>query len=66
MITRTYDRRKGELTTQCPFGQRVSGILSFTYGQGDVVLVGSNACWKCPEFIEDTGSGVECRKEREA
>ena len=65
MITYTYDRRRGEMITPCPFEQRVSGILHFTYGQGDIVMVGSNACSKCPNFIADTLTGIVCKREEQ-
>lgn len=68
MIPYTYNRRTGEMTTPCPFGQRVSGLLKFTYGEGDIVRVGSNACVGCPEFAHFFGhatDGVMCRRENQ-
>ena len=64
MIPFTYNRKNGIMTTPCPFGQRVKGVLSLKFGEGDEVAVNSTACHRCPEFIAETGDGVKCRKEK--
>ena len=63
MISYTYNRKKGEMMTPCPFGQRVPEKL-FIFGAGEVIRVGSFACEKCPDYIRTEATGVICRKEK--
>ena len=62
MIKYTYNRKKGEMVTPCPFGQLVPEKL-FIFGAGDIIRVGSCACEKCPEYVKTAPSGVLCRSE---
>ena len=57
-----YEHDDGRCMTPCPYG-----IPWREAGQGEVILIGSNACAGCPHFVfnDEIEDWIECKYEED-